>query len=54
MDKLQKVKEALEDLRGGIFPSVESVNECIDTALAELEEYMDGWLHIETSGLPPE
>lgn len=51
MDKLKKVKEALEDLRGGIFPSVDSVNECIDKALAELNAFMEstGWQPIETA-----
>lgn len=42
MDKLQKVQETLEDLRSGIFPSEEAVNDLIDKALAELKEVREG------------
>jgi len=42
MDKLQKVQEALEGLRSGIFPSEEAVNELIEEALAELKEFREG------------
>jgi len=41
MTKLDKIKENLANLRNGIFPSVDSVNEVIDDSLKLLDEHRE-------------
>ena len=51
MTKLQKVKEALESLQKDRFGSVEAVDEVINEALTELNEFMEGDIKAERQTL---